>query len=112
LYPSKELTAVFQPHLYTRTRDFADGFAESLSMADEVILLPIYPAREKPIPGVDAEMIASKISHARKQVISKDELLEWTKNHDPEVLLTIGAGDIDKMVKPLAEILKTKSYAA
>ncbi|WP_416866773.1 MAG: UDP-N-acetylmuramate--L-alanine ligase [Imperialibacter sp.] len=112
LYPSKELTAVFQPHLYTRTRDFADGFAESLSMADEVILLPIYPAREKPIPGVDAEMIASKISHSRKQVISKDELLAWTKSHDPEVLLTIGAGDIDKMVKPLAEILKTKSYAA
>jgi len=81
-------------------------------MADEVILLPIYPAREKPIAGVDAEMIASKISHSRKQVISKDELLAWTKSHDPEVLLTIGAGDIDKMVKPLAEILKTKSYAA
>ncbi len=112
LYPTKEMTAIFQPHLFTRTRDFVDGFAESLSIADEVILLPIYPAREKPIQGVDAEMIANRISHNRKKVISKEELLAWTKSHDPEVLLTIGAGDIDKMVKPLAEILKTKSYAA
>lgn len=112
LYPTRKLTAVFQPHLFTRTRDFADGFAESLSMADEVILLPIYPAREKPIDGVTSEMIAGKISHANKRVMDKEDLLTWTRANDPEVLLTIGAGDIDKLVKPLAEILKSKSYAA
>ena len=112
LYPTRKLTAVFQPHLFTRTRDFADGFAESLSMADEVILLPIYPAREKPIDGVTSEMIAAKISHPNKRVMDKEDLLTWTRANDPEVLLTIGAGDIDKLVKPLAEILKSKSYAA
>ena len=111
LYPAKKLTAVFQPHLYSRTRDFADGFAESLSIADEVLLLPIYPAREKAIPGVLSEMIAERISHSKKQTLSKEELLSWAGANDPEALLTIGAGDIDKMVKPLADILKQKSYA-
>lgn len=111
LYPAKKLTAVFQPHLYSRTRDFADGFAESLSIADEVLLLPIYPAREKLIPGVLSEMIAERITHSNKQTLSKEELLSWAGANDPEALLTIGAGDIDKMVKPLADILKQKSYA-
>jgi len=111
LYPSRDLTAVFQPHLYSRTRDFVDGFAESLSLADEVVLLPIYPAREKPIPGVESAMILERIHHSRKSIMGKEELVEWVKDRDPGVLLTIGAGDIDKLVKPLAEVLKSKSYA-
>lgn len=111
LYPGKRLTAVFQPHLYSRTRDFAAGFSESLSLADEVLLLPVYPAREKPLPGVESEMLLANISHDRKQVLSKKDLLSWAESNDPELLLTIGAGDIDKMVKPLADILKSKSYA-
>ncbi len=112
LYPGKKLTAVFQPHLYSRTRDFAEGFAQSLSIADEVLLLPIYPAREKPIAGVSSEIIFSGIAPATaKRLLSKEELLAWAASNDPEVLLTIGAGDIDKMVKPLKDILKDKSYA-
>jgi UDP-N-acetylmuramate--alanine ligase len=98
MYPEKKLTAVFQPHLFTRTRDFAAGFSESLSLADEVLLLEIYPARELPIPGVKSRMLLEKISSKTKMVLSKEALIPYLEKSKPEVLVTIGAGDIDRMV--------------
>ncbi|WP_114749595.1 UDP-N-acetylmuramate--L-alanine ligase [Pleomorphovibrio marinus] len=106
IYPDKKITAVFQPHLFTRTRDFAQGFSESLSLADEVILLEIYPARELPLPGVNAEMLLEGISSDKKCVRSKESLLPYLQETEPEVLLTIGAGDIDRLVNPIANWLK------
>ncbi|MCR4681170.1 MAG: UDP-N-acetylmuramate--L-alanine ligase [Bacteroidales bacterium] len=97
-YPNKKICVVFQPHLYSRTRDFATQFAAVLSQLDEVILLPIYPAREKPIPGITSEYLLSLIANSNKRVLTKDELLPYLQTHRPEVLLTIGAGDIDRMV--------------
>jgi UDP-N-acetylmuramate--alanine ligase len=105
LFSNRKCTVVFQPHLYTRTRDFADGFAASLDLADEVILLPIYPARELPIEGVDSEMILSKMKNINKSIKSKEELLSWAENNEAELLVTVGAGDIDTLVQPLAKIL-------
>ncbi|KUG09776.1 UDP-N-acetylmuramate--L-alanine ligase [Solirubrum puertoriconensis] len=115
LYPGKRIRAVFQPHLYTRTRDFADGFAQSLSLADEVILLPIYPARELPIEGVESDIIFEKLTTARKALLSKERLLQVESAYgddDFEVLATIGAGDIDQLVPELKKILKKKWYGA
>jgi UDP-N-acetylmuramate--alanine ligase len=106
LYPTKKITAVFQPHLYTRTRDFAQGFSDSLSLADQVILLDIYPARELPIPGVSSQMLLDGITSARKAVCSKDKLLEELNNSGIEVLVTLGAGDIDAFVQPIQENFK------
>lgn len=110
LYPKRHLTGIFQPHLYTRTRDFADEFAEVLSTLDEVILLPIYPAREKPIEGVDSEMLLGKITCPNKHLMSKDELLATIAEHarrlQPVAVLTIGAGDIDRLVTAIAAELK------
>lgn len=121
LFEQKKCTVIFQPHLYTRTRDLADGFAEVLDMADEVILLPVYPARELPIEGVSSEMILNKMSKGlltekndRKRVMTKEQLLNWIKNDYSkninkefgEVLITAGAGDIDMLVEPIEEILK------
>jgi len=106
LFKNKKSTIVFQPHLYTRTRDFVDGFAEVLDMADEVILLPIYPARELPIEGVNSEMILSKMKNKNKKIISKEELKDWIKNNKTELLITAGAGDIDMLVQPIKEIIK------
>lgn len=114
LFKEKKCTVIFQPHLYTRTRDLADGFAEVLALAHEVILLPIYPARELPIEGVSSEMILDKMKGDNKRVLDKKELLSWakndfSKNRDKdfgEVLVTAGAGDIDTLVEPLKEILK------
>jgi UDP-N-acetylmuramate--alanine ligase len=100
IYPDKKLTGIFQPHLYTRTRDFADGFAKSLSLLDELILLDIYPARELPVIGVSSEMILEKVT-CKKELCSKEELPERMKKYRPEVLLTLGAGDIDTLVEPL-----------
>ena len=107
LFSDKKCTMIFQPHLYTRTRDLADGFAEVLDMADEVILLPIYPARELPIPGVSSEMILNKMSNRNKKVMTKEELIEWImKGYDRKgVLITAGAGDIDLLVEPIKKIL-------
>ena len=105
LFPDKKCTVLFQPHLYTRTRDFADGFAESLSLADEVILLPIYPARELPIEGVNSEMIADKITKVPVQVIEKERVQEWLKNNNVPLFITAGAGDIDQFREPVREIL-------
>jgi len=99
LYPNKQCTIVFQPHLFTRTRDLANEFAESLSLADEVILLPIYPARELPIEGITSNIILEKIQHDHKKILSKEALLEWVKQHKPELLLMAGAGDIDILVE-------------
>ncbi len=105
LYPGRKLTGIFQPHLYSRTRDFANEFAESLSALDELILLEIYPAREKPIQGVSSQIIFDKVTIAQKTLCSKTELLEVLKNRDIEVLLTTGAGDIDKYVPKIKELL-------
>ena len=109
IYPQKKLTAVFQPHLFTRTRDFAREFAESLSSAEEVILLDIYPARELPVPGVTSELIFNQLTSPGKLMCSRDELLEILKEKKPELLATIGAGDIDKMVSPVKEMLLSRS---
>ncbi|MEI6821751.1 MAG: UDP-N-acetylmuramate--L-alanine ligase [Bacteroidota bacterium] len=105
LYPDKKLTGVFQPHLYSRTRDFADEFAKSLELLDEVILLDIYPARELPIKGIDSKMLLDKIKIKAKFLYSKDELLNNLLNHNIEVLLTLGAGDIDQLVEPIEKLL-------
>ncbi len=102
MYPSQRLTVIFQPHLFTRTRDFAPGFSESLSLADEVVLLPIYPARELPIPGVESEMLLEGIQAAKKVVIPKSEVMDFLKASAPEVLVTLGAGDIDRLVPGIA----------
>jgi len=106
LYPGKKITTVFQPHLYSRTRDFLTGFAQSLSMSDKVILLPIYPAREEPIPGISSEVILREIATEEKQLLTKESLLEKLHEEVPEVILTVGAGDIDQLVQPIAELLK------
>ncbi|GAA0890931.1 UDP-N-acetylmuramate--L-alanine ligase [Fulvivirga kasyanovii] len=110
LYPERKITAIFQPHLYSRTRDFADGFAESLSLADEVILLDIYPAREEPIEGVTSEIIFKNISVDQKVQCSKGELLDYLKDRELDVVATIGAGDIDQMVLPVRDLLKNRYH--
>jgi UDP-N-acetylmuramate--alanine ligase len=101
----KRLVIIFQPHLYTRTQDQADGFAEVLDMADEVILLPIYPARELPIEGVNSEMILQRMTLKHKQVLSKDDMLQWVGENQPELLVMAGAGDIDVLIDPVKEVL-------
>lgn len=106
LYPEKKITGIFQPHLFSRTRDFAEGFAESLDMLDECILLPIYPAREKPIEGVSSEWLLGKLKLKDKKLLSKEELLEEMKRKKRDVVLSMGAGDIDSLVEPLETILK------
>ena len=105
LYPNKKLTVVFQPHLFTRTRDFVDGFAEVLAFADELLLMEIYPARELPIPGVDSTWLLEKIRMENKRLVSPAEVLEIVRSESPELVVTVGAGDIDKLVKPLKELL-------
>lgn len=106
LYPGKKLIGVFQPHLFTRTRDFADGFAESLDELDQIFLLPVYPARELPIPGVDSHMLLDKIRNPLKKVVEKDELLKELREVDSGVILTMGAGDIDTLTDAVREVLK------
>lgn len=105
LYPNKKITAIFQPHLFSRTKDLAAGFAEQLSIADEVILLDIYPARELPMEGVTSDLIFSKLTSKEKSNIKKEELLSLLKDKKLEVVVTIGAGDIDKLVQPIKELL-------
>ena len=108
MFPQRKVTGVFQPHLYTRTRDFVDDFAKSLSLLDSLILLDIYPARELPIEGVTSGIIFDKVSIADKQLINKSELLNVLKNKDIDILVTLGAGDIDRFVQPITEMLKEK----
>jgi len=105
LFPQRKLSVVFQPHLYTRTRDFADGFAESLDMADEVILLEIYPARELPIEGISSELIRQKMGVAQVHLLGKEGMQQWVETVRPELLVMAGAGDIDQLVKPVKDIL-------
>lgn len=106
LYPDKKLTTIFQPHLFTRTRDFAKNFAEVLSMTDELIMLDIYPARELPIEGVNSEMILDHVNISAKQIKNKQGAIEYIRNKKPELLLTVGAGDIDTLIEPLKKILQ------
>jgi len=106
LYPNKKLTTIFQPHLFTRTRDFADGFAEVLDMSDELIMLDIYPARELPIEGVNADMILQRMKLWNKRKCGKQEAIDLVQFEKPELLLTVGAGDIDQLVQPLKNALE------
>jgi UDP-N-acetylmuramate--alanine ligase len=110
-YPEYRHTAIFQPHLYTRTRDFADGFAESLSKVDRLILLDIYPAREEPIPGVTSEIIFRNVTAAEKVLLKKEELMDYLSKDnlgEKELYVTVGAGDIDRFVEPIKEMLTGK----
>jgi UDP-N-acetylmuramate--alanine ligase len=107
MYKGRKLSVIFQPHLYTRTRDFAEGFSKSLSLADEVLLLDIYPAREEPIPGVTSDLLFANITSPVKILCNKSNLLEKLKTMKPEVLATVGAGDIDTFVKPIKEMLNS-----
>jgi UDP-N-acetylmuramate--alanine ligase len=106
MYPGKKLTGIFQPHLYSRTRDLADDFASSLDLLDEVILLDIYPAREIPIPGVSSKMILDKLTITQKHLLGKSEVAGFLRKRKPQVLLTLGAGDIDQMVEPIKKVLE------
>lgn len=106
LFPDKRIVGIFQPHLYSRTRDLADDFAEALKPLDEIVLLPIYPAREKPIPGVSSGMILRKIDSMNKYLTSKDQLADLVEALCPDVVLTMGAGDIDRLVPVLEERLR------
>ena len=112
LFATKKCTVIFQPHLYSRTRDFADGFAETLALADEIFLLPIYPAREEPIPGVTSEMIAARMMTKTVHVVSRDLALvrirEMLNEDAIDVLVTAGAGDIDMLVQPIARLMQEK----
>ncbi|MEN9350851.1 MAG: hypothetical protein RL372_1829 [Bacteroidota bacterium] len=99
LYPAGKLTLVFQPHLFSRTQDLCDGFAASLSAADEVVLLPIYPARELPIPGVTSEMIIEKMTHNNVVLLEKEAVSAWVKKQQPKLLVMAGAGDIDVLIR-------------
>ena len=116
LFNGKKCTVIFQPHLFSRTKDLADGFAESLDLADEILLLPIYPARELPIEGVSSDTILSRMKNENKRIVSKEELIKLIKEKFvtglipglPEVLITAGAGDIDTLVQTIKEILLTK----
>ncbi len=108
IYPKSKITAVFQPHLFSRTKDLAKEFAEQLSKADEVVLLDIYPARELPVEGVTSDLIFNQLTCSEKSLIKKDELLDFVKSKNFEVLLTIGAGDIDKYLAPIKEILSSR----
>ena len=104
IYPNKKITGLFQPHLYSRTRDFASEFAKSLDLLDEAVLLDLYPARELPIPDISEQTIGQWMN---KKVLYMDKstVIEWLKSHTTEVLLTIGAGDIDRLVEPIEELL-------
>lgn len=108
LYPGKRIVGVFQPHLYSRTADFAEQFAEVLSTLDEVVLLPIYPAREKPIPGVSSGMILRKMETLSKYLVSKEQLMELIPALYPDVLVTLGAGDIDRLVPQIEKLLTSE----
>ncbi len=113
LFPQRLITVIFQPHLFSRTKDFATGFSHALSIADHVLLLPVYPARELPVEGVNSEMLLDKISSKEKKVVSKDQMLQWMEKHVKvlnkefgEVIIMAGAGDIDALVDPVKKIIE------
>ena len=105
MYPGKKITGIFQPHRFSRTKDFADDFAKELSELDELILLPIYPAREEPMQGITSEWLLSKCKNGQKTIKKPSELLPYLSQYTEGVLLTIGAGDIDRLVPSLKELL-------
>jgi UDP-N-acetylmuramate--alanine ligase len=105
MFPEQEITAIFQPHLYTRTRDFGSEFSEQLSRFDELILLPIYPAREEEILGISSEWLLSMVRLKKKQVLNSSRVLELMQKKNNGIVVTIGAGDIDRIVAPLKDIL-------
>jgi UDP-N-acetylmuramate--alanine ligase len=105
LYPNRKLTVIFQPHLFSRTKDFADEFAAVLGTVDELMLLEIYPARELPVPGIDAQFLLGKIKLKEKQIFEKEAVLKKIELDKPSLLLTVGAGDIDTLIKPLKTLL-------
>lgn len=107
MYPGKTLHGIFQPHLFTRTRDFADGFGKSLGKLDKAYLLPIYPAREEPLPGVDSQWLLDKITNTPAQVVQKTDFLACLRDDLPDVLLILGAGDIDQLVAPVKQALQS-----
>ncbi|MCD6018741.1 MAG: UDP-N-acetylmuramate--L-alanine ligase [Bacteroidetes bacterium] len=106
LYPDKKVTGIFQPHLFSRTRDFADGFAESLDLLDVCVLLEIYPAREQPIEGINSQMLLDKMKSVNKFLVKKENVVGFLKMHPPEVVMTLGAGDIDSLIEPIEKMLK------
>lgn len=106
LYPTKKLSICFQPHLFSRTRDFMDGFASALSIADEVVLLDVYPARELPLEGITSEALLRMITAQSKTLVDKTKLADWVKLNQPELFLTIGAGDIDTCVEPVKNVME------
>src|SRR5690606_15189145 len=107
IFPDHKLTVLFQPHLFSRTRDFGEDFAKALSFQgiDNLILLPIYPAREKPIEGVTSEWLLDKIQLQNRFLLTLSQALQYIEDKRPELILTVGAGDIDRLVKPIKEIL-------
>ena len=108
IFPGRKLTAIFQPHLFTRTRDFAEDFAAALSKVDKLILLDIYPAREEPIPGVTSEIIFDKVTAPEKVLLKKDELMSYLENEPIDVLATFGAGNIDRYITPITNLLEDR----
>ena len=106
MYPHRHLTIVFQPHLYSRTRDFAKGFSDSLSLADRTILIPIYPAREEPIDGVNSEMLLDNMTNIDKCIVKKEDVVNYVKNLDTDIFISFGAGDIGLMCDDFANVLK------
>ena len=101
MYPGKRITGIFQPHLFTRTRDFGPEFALSLEKLDDLLLLDIYPAREKPLQGIDAQWLLDKVHMNAKELCQKEDVIERIENKNPEIILTLGAGDIDQLVIPI-----------
>jgi len=110
MFPGKKVTGIFQPHLFSRTRDFATEFAESLSLLDEIVLLPIYPARELPIQGIDSQYLFSLIEHNHKHLVQKEDIPGFFTGKHVEVLLTMGAGDIDTLVEPIELFLSNNLF--
>lgn len=108
IFPGRKITGVFQPHLYTRTRDFADEFAEALSALDKLILLDIYPAREEPIPGVSSEIIFNAVTAPEKVLLKREELMDYLKDEKLDVLVTFGAGNIDRFIEPIRQMLQER----
>ena len=108
IFPGRKLTAIFQPHLYTRTRDFADEFARALSQVDKLILLDIYPAREEPIPGVSSEIIFEKVTAPQKVLLKKEELMDYLAKEEIDTLITFGAGNIDRYIPLITSMLEKR----
>ena len=111
LFPNEPILGIFQPHLYSRTKDFYHEFAQALSALDQVILLPIYPAREEPIPGVSSELIIDELPQKDKWLVKREDFLQFMSSYPlsiPRVVVTVGAGNIDRLVEPLAALLKEK----